>query len=92
MDNTPQERAQAAGTQSLADLPIGAKGQIAHVGGEDEGLQTRLLEMGFEEGGDVEVAHEGFLGRDPIAVRIHGMLVALRRREARAITVVPVER
>ncbi len=53
-------------------------------------LERRLLEIGFVEGADVEVLHEGFIGRDPIAIRVDDMSVALRRREANAILVRPL--
>ena len=45
-------------------------------------LQRRLLEFGFVEGARVEVLHEGAIRRDPIAVRLDDMRVALRRRDA----------
>lgn len=51
-------------------------------------LESRLLELGFVEGARVEVLHEGIVGRDPIAVRIDNVTVAVRRREAMAIIVV----
>lgn len=50
-------------------------------------LERRLLEMGFVEGARVAILHEGFLGGDPIAVRVNDHTVALRRREANAILV-----
>ncbi|HEY4855456.1 MAG TPA: FeoA family protein [Xanthobacteraceae bacterium] len=50
-------------------------------------LERRLLELGFLEGAAVEVLHEGPLGRDPIAVRLNGTTIALRRREAMAVFV-----
>jgi ferrous iron transport protein A len=50
-------------------------------------LERRLLELGFVEGAEVEVLHEGPLGRDPIAVRVNDNTIALRRREAMAILV-----
>jgi len=50
-------------------------------------LERRLLEMGFIEGADVRILHEGFPGRDPIAVRVNGCTIALRRAEANAILV-----
>jgi ferrous iron transport protein A len=50
-------------------------------------LERRLLELGFVEGAEVEVLHEGPVGRDPIAVRVDGGTFALRRREAMAILV-----
>jgi ferrous iron transport protein A len=48
-------------------------------------LERRLLEMGFVEGAEIEVLHMGFIGGDPIAVRLGDTRIALRRREARAI-------
>lgn len=48
-------------------------------------LESRLLEIGFVEGARVEVLHEGAVGRDPIAVRVDNITMALRRREAMAI-------
>ena len=73
----------------------GQRGVILRVGGQTgaaeaidaEELERRLLEMGFVEGARIEVLHEGLFGRDPIAVRIDDMRVALRRREAGAVTV-----
>jgi ferrous iron transport protein A len=50
-------------------------------------LERRLLELGFVEGAEVEVLHEGPLGRDPIAVRLNDTTIALRRREAMAVFV-----
>jgi ferrous iron transport protein A len=51
-------------------------------------LESRLIELGFVEGARVEVLHEGIIGRDPIAVRLENVTVAVRRREAMAIVVV----
>ena len=50
-------------------------------------LESRLIEMGFVEGAKVEVLHEGIIGRDPIAVRVENVTIAVRRREAMAIIV-----
>ena len=50
-------------------------------------LERRLLELGFTEGAQVEILHEGLFGRDPIAVRVNNATVAIRRREAMAILV-----
>jgi ferrous iron transport protein A len=86
----------------LGSVQLGFKGRIsaiqsgngaAHSGnGSDrpvEDLESRLIELGFVEGAAVEVLHEGLLGRDPIAVRVDGVTIALRRREAMAIIVIP---
>lgn len=50
-------------------------------------MECRLVELGFVEGATVHVLHEGLIGRDPIAVRVNGTTVALRRREAMSIVV-----
>jgi len=50
-------------------------------------LERRLIELGFVEGADVELLHEGLFGGDPIAVRVAHTTIALRRREAMAIRV-----
>lgn len=54
---------------------------------EREELERRLLEIGFVEGAKVEILHEGFIRRDPIAVRLDDMRVALRRREAQGVLI-----
>jgi ferrous iron transport protein A len=51
-------------------------------------LESRLIELGFVEGARVEVLHEGIVGRDPIAIRIENVTIAVRRREAMAVVVV----
>jgi ferrous iron transport protein A len=53
----------------------------------DTELESRLIELGFVEGAKVEVLHEGIVGRDPIAVRVENVTIAVRRREAMAIIV-----
>jgi len=51
-------------------------------------LERRLLEMGFVEGTEVTLQHEGFIKKDPMAVLIRVCsLVAIRRKEAQAILV-----
>ncbi|MBV9559797.1 MAG: ferrous iron transport protein A [Bradyrhizobium sp.] len=50
-------------------------------------LESRLIEFGFVEGARVEILHEGIIRRDPIAVRVENVTVAVRRREAMAIIV-----
>ena len=79
---------------SLSEAATGDVGVIVRVGAEADSpihglsrseLERRLLEMGFVEGARVKVLHEGLFGRDPIAVQLDDMRVALRRREARDI-------
>ena len=69
-------------------------GVIQHLATSDDGsalsaieLESRLIELGFVEGARVEVLHEGIVGRDPIAVRVENITIAVRRREAMAIIV-----
>lgn len=80
---------------SLGQGARGLRGTVLRVGAEDGGicseaaieLERRLLEIGFVEGASVEIIHEGFIRRDPIAVKLDEMRVALRRRDAEAIMV-----
>ena len=55
-------------------------------------IESRLLELGFVEGAEIKVLHEGPIGGDPIAVRINDTTIALRRREAMAIMVTSLKR
>ena len=75
----------------LGELHIGQKALIVRVGNSlfQADLIKRLLEMGFLEGSTVEVLHVGAFGQidAPIAVRVRGSLIALRRSEANAIKV-----
>jgi ferrous iron transport protein A len=72
----------------------GFRGVIRHLAADDLGsalsaneLESRLIELGFVEGAKVEILHEGILGRDPIAVRVENVTIAVRRREAMAVIV-----
>jgi ferrous iron transport protein A len=49
------------------------------------------MAMGFLEGSIAEVVHEAPFGGDPLAVRVRGTLLALRRQEANAVEVVQDE-
>jgi ferrous iron transport protein A len=79
-------------TKYLSDLKTGETSTISGFDTtriEDQAfasdLEDRLLEIGFEEGLSVELLHTGPIGRDPMAVKIGSMTVALRRMEADAI-------
>ncbi len=51
----------------------------------------RLRALGIDEGARVSLAYRGvFAGRDPLALEIGRMTVALRRVHARAMTVEPM--
>ena len=58
-----------------------------HLGVSAIEIERRLLEFGIVEGASVQILHEGPIGRDPIAVRVNGTTIALRRREAMAVMV-----
>ncbi len=80
--------------QPLGLAKRGYSGIIQHLVAGDAGsalsddeLESRLIELGFVEGARVEVLHEGVVGRDPIAVRVENVTIAVRRREAMAIIV-----
>ena len=69
----------------LGSLKKGSQGKIVRIlAGE---LTARLLSMGILEGAQFTVAFEAPFGRDPLAIRIRGSLIALRRGEANFIEV-----
>lgn len=47
----------------------------------------RLRNLGLDEGVTVEALHGGPIGRDPLAIRIGRMTVAMRRAHAQTISV-----
>ena len=71
-------------------LPIGQSARIiavdwAGLAGEEG---QRLRALGIDTGAEIAIAHRGVFGtRDPLAVSIGRMTVALRRSHARAMTV-----
>ena len=77
----------------LSQARPGDRGVIVQVGDhchhQDHALELerRLLELGFVEGATVELLHEGLFGRDPIAMKVDDMRVALRRHEAESLTI-----
>ena len=85
--------------QLTSEFPLGLakrgfSGVIRHLAAGDTGsalsaneLERRLIELGVVEGAKVVVLHEGIVGRDPIAVRVENVTIAVRRREAMAIIV-----
>ncbi len=77
----------------LGDLKKGEKGSIVEVGNiySSQELIKRLLQMGLLEGARVEVMHEAPFGGDPMAVKVRGSLIALRRSEADLIEVLVYE-
>jgi len=71
-------------------LPLRRRARITAVDWEslapDEG--KRLRAMGIDAGTSVSIAQRGiFAGKDPIAITVGRMTVAVRRAHARAMTV-----
>jgi ferrous iron transport protein A len=77
---------------SLDRLTVGARARVSAVDWDalDTGEACRLRHFGFDEGVTVEPLHLGPFGRDPIAIRVGRMTVAIRRRHAAAISVQPI--
>ena len=74
---------------SLDQLKIGARTSIASIDWDalEESEACRLKHFGFDEGVVVEPLHLGPFGRDPLAIRVGRMTVAIRRSHARAVRV-----
>jgi ferrous iron transport protein A len=69
---------------TLNELKVNETGRILSI--EEDSLTLKLLEMGFIPGEKVVIEHQS-LGDDPIAVRICGYLIALRRDEASMVRI-----
>ena len=82
---------QAEFTTSLDLLTVGTLARVSAIDWQslEAAEANRLRHFGFDEGVLVETLHLGPLGRDPIAIRVGRMTVAIRRAHARAVHVVP---
>jgi ferrous iron transport protein A len=78
----------------LDQLALGTKAVVASIdwAALDESEACRLQHFGFDEGVAVEPLHLGPFGRDPIAIRVGRMTVAIRRKHAGAVRVIPLIR
>jgi ferrous iron transport protein A len=78
---------------SLDQLKVGTKARVLSIDWAllDQAESNRLRHFGFDEGITVEPLHLGPFGRDPIAIRVGRMTVAIRRRHAGAIRVAPLQ-
>ena len=72
---------------NLRDLPRHTAATVAGFAANDTELETRLREIGFAEGDNIESLHRGLFGGNPIAVKLNGTFIALRKEEAAAILV-----
>lgn len=77
----------------LDRLKVGSRALVSSVdwAALDQGEACRLKHFGFDEGVAVEPLHLGPFGRDPIAIRVGRMTVAIRRKHAAAISVTPIK-
>lgn len=76
-------------TLHLHQLARGASARITAIDADDS-LARKLLEMGILEGMELTLLHEGPVRRDPLAIRVHDRIIALRRRHAEHIRVEPL--
>ena len=74
---------------TLDQLGRGVRARVVAIGWSELGASeaNRLRHFGFDEGVMVEQLHQGPFGRDPIAMKVDDMRVALRRHEAASLTV-----
>lgn len=79
-------------TLRLDQLPFGTQATVTGIDWTalEQGDARRLRNLGFDEGVAVEALHAAPFGRDPLAVRIGRMKVAIRRAHAAAVTVEPL--
>ena len=73
----------------LDQLKLGTRARIAAIDwavlGDAEA--NRLRQFGFDEGVAIEPLHLGPFGKDPLAVKVGRMTVAIRKAQARAVKV-----
>ena len=77
------------GDVQLDQLPLNKSATVRAIdwAAMPEGEGHRLRSLGLEEGVRIEALHKGILlWKDPIAVRVGRMTIALRRKVAAAIT------
>jgi Fe2+ transport system protein FeoA len=83
--NEKRSNAQPEESGSLDELPSGLAARVVNVRGSSA-ITRRLMEMGVVPGAPIKVVRTAPLG-DPIQVCLRDYHLALRRVEARAITV-----
>ena len=74
---------------TLEQLPVGESALIEDVLGQ-EALRARLLALGLRAGREVAVIRRAWLG-GPLHIRIGSTDVALRRKEAKLVRLVPAQ-
>ncbi|TDQ45769.1 FeoA family protein [Permianibacter aggregans] len=79
--------------QTLNQLKQGMRANVLSIrantsfGVNDDLVTQRLMELGFVPGATLQVLGFGFLGRDPMAVKLGNTKFALRQQEASKIEV-----
>ncbi len=71
---------------TLAALEVGQSARVQRVGGSGT-LRRRLMEMGLVAGAQVTLVRIAPLG-DPLQIRVRGYDLALRRAEARLVSLI----
>ena len=72
---------------TLNKLKRNVRARVTGFATSDGDLETRLREIGFAEGDQVELMHVGLFGRNPMSVKLNGALIALRKNEASAVVI-----
>jgi DtxR family Mn-dependent transcriptional regulator len=73
--------------ETLLDLRVGESGRVVDISPACQGSQRRrLLDLGVVKGTQIE-AELASAGGDPVAYRIRGALIALRREQAEWIRI-----
>lgn len=73
----------------LDQLPFRTPGKISSIDWPalSEADAKRMRNLGFDEGVEIEALHGAPFGKDPLAIRIGRMMVAMRCAQARAVSV-----
>jgi len=78
-------------SEPLGTCKPGYAGTITGFASDDKNIESALVEqlreMGFSEGLDIAILHQNPFGKDPIAVRVDSMTIALRRQQANLVQV-----
>ena len=75
---------------NLSQLPKGGQATVLIVNDDcaQDAIAHRLRELGFVVGASVKILAKGFLGGNPLVVRVGNTRFALRKKEAQRIQIV----
>lgn len=71
----------------IADLANGERARVVQIEAASPELETKLREIGFCEGDEVQLLARGPLGGQPLAVRLNRRVIGMRTIEAAAVIV-----